>query len=97
MGRIRILDPTAPPPDIDPDPGPDAGPLAGKKIGIRFDRAWKSFLWVIDEWKAPFQDLGAELVTWCAGNRIGDEGERTQHQLASFATDVDIALIGLGN
>ena len=97
MGRIRILDPTAPPPDIDPDPGPDAGPLVGKKVGIRFDRAWKSFLWVIDEWTAPFKDAGVELVTWCAGNRIGDEGERTQAQLVSFATDVDIALIGLGN
>jgi hypothetical protein len=97
MGRIRVLDPTAPPPDIDPDPGPDAGALRGKTFGIRYDHAWKSFEWAIDEWSVPLTEAGVRLVTWCAGNRIGDDGERTQKELASFATDVDIALIGLGN
>jgi hypothetical protein len=97
MRRIRVLDPTASPPEIDPEPGPDAGPLRGRTFGIRYDRAWRSFEWAIDEWAGPLKDAGVRLVTWCAGNRIGDEGELTQQQLASFATDVDIAIIGLGN
>ena len=34
---------------------------------------------------------------WRAGNRIGDDGVRTFAELDDFATDVDIAVIGLGN
>ena len=97
MDRITVLDPTASPPDIDPDPGPDAGPLTGKVFGIRYDRAWRSFEWAIDEWERSLAAEGVRLVKWCAGNRIGDEGERTSDELAGFASDVDLALIGLGN
>ncbi|HZP28784.1 MAG TPA: hypothetical protein VFC99_07520 [Acidimicrobiia bacterium] len=97
MARIRVLDPTAAPPDVDADPGPDAGVLAGRLVGIRFDHAWRSFEWVIDEWQRELRAAGADLRPWCAGNRIGDEGERTVAELDSFATDVDIAIVGLGN
>jgi hypothetical protein len=97
MGRITILDPTAPPPEMDPDPGPDAGPLQGRVVGIRFDRTWRSFEWAIDEWSRLLEAEGARLVRWCAGNRIGDEGLRTQTELATFASDVDLAIVGLGN
>ena len=97
MGRILVLDPTAAPPEVDADPGPDAGSLAGRTVGIRFDRAWKSFEWVIEEWTPRLRGAGAEVRTWCAGNRIGEEGERTRAELESFATDVDIAVVGLGN
>jgi len=97
MSRIVVLDPTAAPPEVDADPGPDAGSVAGRIVGIRHDTAWKSFEWVIDEWIARLQDAGADVRRWCAGNRIGDEGERTRTELESFATDVDIAVVGLGN
>lgn len=97
MARIKVLDPTAPPPDVDEDPGPDAGSLAGRLVGIRYDDAWKSFEWVIDEWVPRLRQAGAQVRLWEAGNRIGDEGEQTFKELAEFATDVDIALIGLGN
>jgi len=97
MTRILVLDPTAAPPEVDADPGPDAGSLAGRTVGIRYDTAWKSFEWVIDEWTPRLRDAGADLRRWCAGNRIGDEGERTRAELESFATDVDIAVVGLGN
>jgi hypothetical protein len=83
VSRIRILDPTAAPPATDPDPGPDIGSLSGKTIGLRFDRAWRSWLWVMDEWEA--------------GNRIGVDGEETFSALGVFAADVDAALVGLGN
>ncbi len=46
MERVLVLDPTAPPPEVSLDPGPDAGPLAGKRVGIRFDKTWQSFLHV---------------------------------------------------
>jgi hypothetical protein len=97
MARIKVLDPTAPPPDVDDDPGPDAGALAGRLVGIRFDHAWKSFEWVIDEWVPRLEAAGARVRRWEAGNRIADEGEQTFKELADFATDVDIAVVGLGN
>jgi hypothetical protein len=97
MARIKVLDPTAPPPDVDDDPGPDAGALRGRVVGIRFDHAWKSFEWAIDEWVPRLEAAGASVRRWEAGNRIADEGERTFKELADFATDVDIAIVGLGN
>lgn len=97
MGRITVLDPTAAPPEVDADPGPDAGPLAGRTVGIRHDTAWRSFDWVIDEWERELRGAGASVRRWCAGNRIGDEGRRTAAELDAFATDVDLAIVGLGN
>ena len=82
---------------VDPDPGPDAGPLAGRRVGIRFDRAWRSWLWVIDEWVPRFEAAGATVDRWEAGNRVGDEGEATFAELEDFAGRVDLALVGLGN
>jgi hypothetical protein len=97
MGRIRVLDPTAPPPEVDPQPGPDAGVLAGKRVGLRFDSAWRSWLWVLDEWAPRFEAAGAQVVRWSAGNRIGDEGDATFAALDRFASEADVALVGLGN
>ncbi len=95
--RIRVLDPTAAPPTIDPDPGPDTGRLRGKNIGVRYDRAWRSWLFVIDEWEPRLHAAGARVTRWEAGNRIGVDGADTFSQLGVFAADVDAALVGLGN
>ena len=97
MVRMKVLDPTAPPPDLAADPGPDAGALAGKLVGLRYDRTWRSFEWVIDEWTAMLRAAGADVRPWRAGNRIGEEGERTRVQLERFVDDVDVAVVGLGN
>lgn len=97
MHRVTILDPTAPPPIVDRDPGPDAGPLAGRRIGFRFDHAWRSFEWVLDEWAPRFEAAGATVDRWVAGNRVGDEGRATFVELDAFAERVDVALVGLGN
>ena len=97
MGRITILDPTAPAPDMDTDPGPDIGMLAGIAVGIRSDRTWRSFEWVADEWEQLLRASGADVHRWIAGNRIGDEGERTRQQLDAFVASLDLAIVGLGN
>ncbi len=97
MVRITVLDPTAPPPADELGPGPDAGNLAGKIVGIRSDRTWRSFEWVIDEWAPRLEAAGASVRRWCAGNRIGEEGLRTARQLEEWADGLDVAVVGLGN
>jgi hypothetical protein len=97
MGRITVLDPTAAPPEVTPEPGPDAGPLAGRLVGIRTDETWHSWEWVIDEWRRELDAAGATVRVWVAGNRIGEQGEQTFRELDQFASDVDIAVVGLGN
>ena len=97
MGRIKILDPIAAPPAVDPDPGPDAGTLQGKRVGLRYDTAWRSYEWVIDEWLPRLQAAGAEVRVWVAGSRVGEGGEATFAELAAFAAAVDIGIVGLGN
>ncbi len=97
MYRVTILDPTASPPIVDRSPGPDAGPLAGKRIGFRFDHAWRSFEWVLEEWEPRFEAAGATVDRWVAGNRVGDEAPVTAAELDAFAARVDVALVGLGN
>jgi hypothetical protein len=97
MSRAIVLDPTAPPPETDPDPGPEAGPLAARRVGIRYDRTWRSFEWVVDEWTSALRTEGADVHAWCAGNRVGEEGERTREELGAFVDVLDIAVVGLGN
>lgn len=97
MSRIRVLDPTAAPPAVDPDPGPDAGDLRGRSVGIRYDQAWRSWLWTIDEWQPLLEAQGAQIRLWQARNRVGEEAERTFAELRDFAASVDVAIVGLGN
>jgi hypothetical protein len=95
--RITVLDPTAVPPADDADPGADAGSLAGRTVGIRIDRTWRSFDWVVDEWALRLESAGARTVIWVAGNRIGEAGLRTSIELADFVEQIDVAVVGLGN
>jgi hypothetical protein len=95
--RVTILDPTAAPPDVDPDPGPEAGPLVGKVVGVRLDTAWRSYEWVLDEWIPRLEAAGATVRRWVAGNRVGDDGDQTARELAAFAAEVDVGIVGLGN
>ncbi len=97
MSRIRILDPTAAPPEIDADPGRPAGPLTGRTVGIRFDQTWRSFVHATDEWSKSLEASGARLRWWDARSRVGEEGERTRKELDAFVEEVDVAIVGLGN
>ncbi|MCY4272782.1 MAG: hypothetical protein OXF00_09080 [bacterium] len=95
---MLVLDPTVAPPLIDPDRGPDAGPLVGKRVGIRYDLTWRSFLWATDEWARKLEAAGAEVVPWCSESRQDVKLEEAVREgLERFATDVDIAIVGLGN
>ncbi len=99
MTRIQILDPTAPPPDVDADPGPplSADGLAERRIGIRYDLTWRSFDWVRDEWAKAFEAEGARVDDWCAGDRTGEAASDTLADWQAFVAPREVVVAGLGN
>ena len=99
MTRISILDPTAPPPEVDPDAGPAfrETDLRGAAIGFRYDLTWRSFDWVRDEWARLLSEEGATVEHWLAGDRTADAAAETLSSLNTFAETRDVVISGLGN
>ena len=74
-----------------------AGHLAGKMVGLRLDRAWRSYMVVVDEWEKLLRRDGAlPRVIW-TGARIGDEGETTRNDLNEWSRLIHCGVVGLGN
>jgi hypothetical protein len=71
--------------------------LSGKRLGIRRDRAWRSFEIFSDEIaELARRELGvAEVVLFDPEARIGTP-ERESAKAAAFAHTVDAAIVGLG-
>lgn len=97
MSRITILDPTAPPPDVDADPGPSLSATDAARFGIRYDLTWRSFEWVRDEWATMLVEDGAEVSDWCAGDRTGEAADATLGELRGYVGDREVLISGLGN
>lgn len=97
MSRITILDPTAPPQEVDADPGPGLATTRGARIGFRFDPTWRSFDWIRDEWARLFAADAADVTHWCAGDRTGEAAEATRSSLQAFLEDRQALVAGLGN
>jgi hypothetical protein len=95
---VEILDPTA-----DPGVEPSAenfdlgGSLAGKTVGLRLDRAWRSYMVVVEEWERHLRRDGAEPQLVWTGERIGDAGETTRSDLDEWSHRIDCGIVGLGN
>ena len=74
-----------------------AGPLSGKMVGLRLDRAWRSYMVVIEEWEKLLRRDGAVARVIWTGARIGDEGETTRNDLNEWSRLIDCGVVGLGN
>jgi hypothetical protein len=92
-----VLDPTVDHAEAQRSTAGAVGHLTGKTVGVRIDTMWRSWDWVTDEWAPVLRDAGASLVTWRSGARNGPGGERMENELARFANEVDLAVVGLGN
>lgn len=97
MALVTVLDPSSLARQAADDPGPDVGSLQGKKVGFRVDILWRSWDWVADEWAALLRRDGADVTTWRALGRTGDEGKRTLAELDSLVEQSDVMIVGLGN
>ena len=95
---MQILDPTV---EFDDARGSDTfdvgASLAGKVIGLRLDRAWRSYMVVVEEWEKLLRAGGAHPVVLWTGERIGDEGATTRADLDEWSRRIDCGVVGLGN
>ena len=94
---IEVLDPTATGPSQLVPLAPGLGSLKDKVLGIRKDRAWRSFGIFADyiATVAPQRWGVRDVVLFDPGVRIGTTDEE-RRKVAGFVRDVDAAIVGLG-
>ncbi len=98
MGRLVILDPTAPPAAGDSWVPPRLnGGLQGLTLGLRLDRSWRCYEIVLDAWESLFRRDGAAIQRFVVDARVSGAGEQMRTDLAAWSRLVDCAVIGLGN
>ncbi len=97
MATLQILSPVALGPSEARPLAPRLPSLRGKVLGIRVDRAWRSFQQYADELAGLARArLGvADVVLFDPDTRIGTP-EAESGKVALFARRVDAAVVGLG-
>jgi hypothetical protein len=98
MGRIVILDPTAPPMDDATWDAPRVGrPLRGLTVGLRLDESWRCYYTVLDAWESLLREAGAEVERFVVHARVATAGAQMRDDLDEWRRLVDCAVVGLGN
>src|SRR5882724_542364 len=71
-------------------------PIAGLTIGIRADRAWRSWQMVSEIWSDYLRRDGAETIAVETGAQMGRPGADDRKQIGELANVTDCAIVGLG-
>jgi hypothetical protein len=71
-------------------------PLAGCTIGLRTDRAWRSWQMISSIWDEYLRRDGAQTIAVETGAQIGNPASSDRKQIDEFAGQVDAAIVGLG-
>ncbi len=71
-------------------------PVAGLTIGIRADRAWRSWQLVSEIWAEYLQRDGAATIAVETGAQMGRPGSDDRKQIEELANITDCAIVGLG-
>lgn len=70
--------------------------IAGLRIGIRTDRAWRSWVHIGHAWADRLEADGAAVMTVETGAMVGDAGAHDRKRIDDLAPQVDAAIVGLG-
>ena len=96
-GTIWVRRPTAAPAGDVSAPAFQLGrPIAGLTIGLRTDRAWRSWQHIAERWEQWLQRDGARTIAVETGAQIGDPASSDRKQVDELAALVDAAIVGLG-
>src|SRR5947208_5927066 len=71
-------------------------PLAGLRIGVRTDRAWRSWRLIAALWDEWLQRDGATTEAVETGAQMGQAGAHDRKEIDELANAVDAAIVGLG-
>jgi hypothetical protein len=70
--------------------------VAGLTIGIRADRAWRSWHLISGIWSEYLRRDGAETIAVETGAQMGRPGSDDRKQIEELANITDCAIVGLG-
>ena len=94
---IRVRRPTAPPAgDVSAPTYRLDRPLAGLTIGLRTDRAWRSWQSISSIWDGYLRRDGAQTLSVETGAQVGRPASSDRKQISELAGQVDAAIVGLG-
>lgn len=71
-------------------------PITGLTIGIRADRAWRSWQLISEIWAEYLRRDGAETIAVETGAQMGRPGSDDRKQIEELANITDCAIVGLG-
>jgi hypothetical protein len=71
-------------------------PITGLTIGIRADRAWRSWQLISEIWAEYLRRDGAETIAVETGAQMGRPGSDDRKQIEELAGITDCAIVGLG-
>jgi hypothetical protein len=71
-------------------------PLAGLTIGLRTDRAWRSWQLIASVWDEYLRRDGATTISVETGAQIGQPASSDRKEINELAEHVDAAIVGLG-
>jgi hypothetical protein len=71
-------------------------PLPGLRVGIRTDRAWRSWQLIADVWDGYLRRDGADTLLVETKSQVGVAGADDRKHIAELADAVDGAIVGLG-
>jgi hypothetical protein len=71
-------------------------PVAGLTVGIRADRAWRSWQLISGIWAGYLERDGATTVSVETGAQMGQPGSDDRKQIEELANVTDCAIVGLG-
>jgi hypothetical protein len=94
---VRVRRPTAVP------AGEHAAPtfrldraITGTTIGVRTDRAWRSWQLIAARWADALEDAGATTIAVETGAQVGRPATSDRKHIDDLAATVDAAIVGLG-
>jgi hypothetical protein len=96
--RIEFLSP-APPPEVDLGSSTFTldKPLTGVVVGLRLDKAWRSYITVAEVWEGKLKAAGAIPKVLWTGDHSGPNAAQTRAEVEEWARLVECGVIGLGN
>jgi hypothetical protein len=96
--RIEILSPVPPPEGDERSPVFTLDrPLDGVLVGLRLDKAWRSYITVAEVWEKLLERDGAVPKILWTGDHSGPGAEKTRADVEEWARLVECGVIGLGN